>query len=115
MTINPQPLPLELQSNYPAPIEESGMEAVQAPIAVTEGESEGDDMADLFEVPEETDNDMAVDDLVEPPDEESMDDLVSVSNEDIMGAAPKPKVKSQQFRRTNRRYVPPPSLGGMNL
>lgn len=112
MTINPQPLPPELQpqsQNENIPAREEAI--VEEPKA----EQEGDDMSDLFEVPEETDNDMEVDDLVEPPDEESMDDLVSVSNEDIMGEAPKPKVKSQQFRRTNRRYVPPPSLGGMNL
>lgn len=45
-----------------------------------------------------------------------MKDLFEVTNEDIMGRDPL-KLRSRKFKRTGKRYVPPPntSLGGMRL
>jgi hypothetical protein len=74
------------------------------------------DMDDLFEVPQEDDNDMYTDDLFEV-DEEDLDmdddlsDLMTVSREDVMGKKPIPK--SQRFRRTGRQYDSPTSMGGI--
>jgi len=107
MTINPVPVPFELSGRpQPSPSEEFIRVPIEeTPIPVPE--KPVDELADLFEVPEETDNDMETDDLVAPPGEETLDDLVSVSNEDIMGEAPKPKPKYRLIRRTNKRYIPP--------
>ena len=68
----------------------------------------GDDMADLFEVPQEEDNDMRVDDLLELNDEEGVEDLLSVSHEDVMYGAGKPKPKP-----VVRTVSPIPRLTGM--
>ncbi len=115
MTINPQPIPSELSNGLP--VSEEVVEEIAAP----EPRAKDDDISDLFEGPKETDDDMATDDLVEVSEEdvmggdEDMSDLVDVSNEDVMGKAPKQKNTSRQIRRTNRRYVASLSLGGMNL
>ena len=60
---------------------------------VVEGEGELDD---LFEVPQPTDNDIACDDLLELDSEEGVEDLLTVSREDIVNGSdkPKPKVKT---------------------
>lgn len=74
------------------------------------------DMDDLFEVPEEDDNDMYTDDLFEVDEEDvefddDLSDLTRVTEEDIMGKKPVPR--PQQFRRTRRQYNPPASMGGV--
>lgn len=71
-----------------------------------------DELADLFEVPQPDDNDMTTDHLVEAPEEEDVSDLVEVSQEDLMGKLPPPKPKPVvKFRRTTKRYTPPPPTG----
>ncbi len=73
-----------------------------------------DELDYLFEVPQPEDNDIYTADLVEVPEEEDLSDLVTVSNDDIMGEAPKPK-KTGKYKKTTKRYIPPAptSLGGM--
>lgn len=118
MTINPQSIPPELaRQPQPQPPEEVVEEAPTIPAP----EKPVDELAGLFEVPKATDHDIATDDLIEVSEEDvmggdaDMSDLVDVSNEDVMGKETKPKNKSRQIRRTNRRYIPPLSMGGMNL
>lgn len=70
---------------------------------------QGGDMDDLFEVPEEDDNDMYVDDLFEVDGEDlefdtDISDIVSVSREDVIGRKP--------TRRIRRPDVGYDSLGG---
>ena len=78
----------------------------------------GDDMSDLFEVPQPEDNDIYTDDLVALDSEdvyggdENMDDLLTVSHEDIMGK-PLTSRKSRRMKRTQRLYNQPTSMGGM--
>lgn len=74
---------------------------------VIEGEGELDD---LFEVPEPEDNDINCDDLLELDEEEGVEDLLTVSHEDIVNGNDKPKPKPQLVR-TNKPY--PPMLTGM--
>jgi len=63
-----------------------------------------DDLADLFEVPQEEDNDIYTDDLLELDEPEGVEDLLTVSREDIMnGTRSKPKPK---LMRTNKPYYP---------
>lgn len=78
------------------------------------------DLDDLFEVPDpEVDNDVYIDDLFEIDEddleyepEDDLSDLTRVTNEDVMGVAPRPR-PPQRFRRTGRPYYnPPSSLGG---
>ena len=55
-----------------------------------------DELKDLFEVPQETDNDMAVDDLLSVTDGDvfggsaDMSDITGVSRTDVMGKPPPP-------------------------
>ena len=65
----------------------------------------GDDMADLFEVPEPEDNDINCDDLLELDESEGVEDLLTVSHEDIVNGSDKPKPKVA-FVRTSKPYVP---------
>jgi len=110
----------------PTPVEPKEEEE-PVPVSVPEPE---DELADLFEVPQPEDNDMAIDHLLAPPEEvtedDDVEDLVEVSAEDIMGE-PYPgtppstetpetpgRVPVKRFKRTLRRYPPPPtSLGGV--
>jgi len=67
-------------------------------------EEKEDELADLFEVPQEEDNDIYTDDLLELDEEEGVEDLLTVSREDIMnGTRSKPKPK---LVRTTRPYYP---------
>ena len=94
----------------PQPVEPPRFEA-------GEPEEEKNDMSDLFEVPQETDNDMTVDHLFELDDEdEDMSDLVTVDEEDLMGPAPKPKAKYRIVPRGRRviQRKPPTSFGSIN-
>ncbi len=73
-------------------------------------------LEDLFEVPEEEDNDMYIDDLFELDEEdfdleEDLSDLTQVTDEDIMGKAPPPR--PAKFTRTSKRYIPPTTMGGL--
>jgi hypothetical protein len=73
------------------------------------------ELADLFQVPKADDNDMYVDDLFDVPEEDldmedNLDDLTQVSREDVMGKPPKPKAR---YKRTNRLYAGPTSMGGV--
>lgn len=86
------------------------------PVEAEQKPKPADDMADLFEVPQDEDNDMYTDDLFEVDDADIMGgdnltDLTAVQNEDIMGNRPKPKPK---YRRVYRpAFVPPPTVGGI--
>lgn len=97
------------------PMEEEEQTQVITPAYQPVEAKEEDDsgMEDLFDPGEEDD----MEDIVEVDEEdimggdEDMSDLVNVSQEDVMGTKPKKKTK---VRRTNRRYLPPPtSLGGV--
>jgi len=83
-----------------------------------------DELADLFEVPQPEDNDINCDDLVSFDDQDVADllevddedvfgkdinDVISVSREDIMGTKPKSRV---HFVRTNK-PLPPSGLVGL--
>ncbi len=74
------------------------------------------ELDDLFAVPQDTDNDMYVDDLFELDEddfeyeEEDLSDIAHVSREDIMGTPPKPR--PQRFRRTEKPHTPP-TMGGL--
>ena len=80
------------------------------------------ELADLFETPGANDNDIYADDLIEyneddaDPDvgdllDDDLSDLVSVSREDVMGRAPRPR--KSKTRRIDRPYDNPMSMGGM--
>lgn len=104
----------QLEEQYTA---ESYEQEVPIEQEATEEQPAKNDMSDLFEVPEPTDNDMETDDLVEYEDEDldmddDLSDLVRVSNEDIMGRRPVKKMKPK-FRRSNKVYRTPPTLGSM--
>jgi len=87
-------------------------------------EANGDDLAGLFQAPSRDDPDMRVDDLVSVSDEdiygeggEDMSDLTEVSAEDVMGEdlgepTPPPQPQRRLFRRTKKPYrrQEPPSL-----
>lgn len=87
----------------------SGLEQVTAPQPEQPEESDRDDMADLFEVPEPEDHDMQYDDLLDVEDEDvfggdsNLSDLTSVSREDVMGKKP---VRRQVIRRPQLREEP---------
>jgi len=71
-----------------------------------------DELEDLFEVPQEEDNDMATDHLVDVDEEEDLSDLTDVSREDVMGTPP--VVRKRKVRPKPRHSQPPPtSLGGV--
>lgn len=94
-------------------------------------EANEDDLSDLFRVPKRGDPDMKVDDLVSVSEEDiygeggaDMSDLTEVSDEDIMGEAnvptppPQPVVTRRiirKVRRTSKPYqrTPPTSMGGL--
>lgn len=72
-------------------------------------ERPADELADLFEVPQEEDNDMYTDDLFELDDEEDLSDLTRVTREDVMG---KPrKARPPKYLQIRRPYYPPTSIG----
>lgn len=66
-------------------------------------EEKEDDLSDLFEVPQEEDNDIYTDDLLELDEEEGVEDLLTVSREDIVNGTRKSKPK---LVRTNKPYYP---------
>lgn len=125
MTINPVPLPPSLQPK--AVIGETviaeetpEIEETAEPEAVVEDKPKlrADELSDLFEVPQEDDNDMYTDDLFELDEEDDLEDdlsdLTSVSHEDIMGDAPRQKPRYRIVRPARRRIVrPPTTMGGM--
>lgn len=77
-------------------------------------EEKKDELADMFEVPQEDDNDMVTDHLVELDEEDDLSDLTAVSREDIMGTPPKPRVRvTRRGKRFIRREPPPTSLRGV--
>ncbi len=106
------------------PAEEAEIEEKSATV-----EANGDDLADLFKAPSMDDPEMQTEDLISVDLAEDvmggdLEDLVEVSDEDIMGppeddfngAPPKRKmVRRPMYRRTSRVYQPPTSLGGMQL
>jgi len=72
-------------------------------------EQEEEDMDDLMGVDFEVD-------ILDVGDDGTLEDLVNVTNEDIIGMAPRPQYRRPApRRRTTRRNGPPPdtSLGGM--
>ena len=115
--------PPEPVRKMPAPEPETvyieQQDAVEQMVAPPE-EPDKNDMSDLFEVPSQDDNDMAIDHLFELDEEEDLGDLVDVSREDITGYAPEPQPQQKpryrinpKARRVVRREPPPTSLGGM--
>ena len=86
-----------------------------------ERETNEDALADLFEVPQQDDNDMRTAHLVELEEEEDLSDLVDVDfGTDIVGdEEPEPQQKrfriSPRGRRFIRRQPPPTSLGGLRV
>ena len=126
----PQPPVAELsdeQEDEQQLTEEASTEEIVVEESPTE-EANGDDLDDLFKAPSREDPDMRVDDLVSVSEEdvfgeggEDMSDLVDVSAEDIMGEdlveptpPPKPKrVVVRRIKRTGRQYPPQPSIGGL--
>ena len=97
-------------------------------------EAEKDELADLFSVPEESDNDMVIDHLFAIDDEEDMSDLVDVGNitgmddeddqenivdEGTPGMPPTMRRSTPRYRIAKRgsnaiyRPQPPMSLQGM--
>jgi len=85
-----------------------------------EAKEHSDGISDLFEV--DTDAEMDdVDDLVEVDfdkdiidanEDGTLDDLVDVKQEDIMGAPPQPRMRKPKFRAI--RPLPPPPPTGMS-
>lgn len=86
------------------------------------------DLNELFRAPSPEDSDMEVDDLCMVDEEDvfgdggaDMEDLVGVSNEDVMGydfqQQPKRRpvriVRSPRYRRTNKQYDNYPTMMGM--
>jgi len=65
-----------------------------------------DDLSDLFEVPQEEDNDIYTDDLLELDEEEGVEDLLTVSQEDIMSGPRAKKKPTLKLVRTNKPYYP---------
>ena len=100
-------------------------------IAVEESpthEANGDNLDDLFRAPNREDPDMRIDDLVSVSEEdvfgeggEDMSDLLDVSPEDVMGEdwgepvpPPQPKRKViRKIKRTTKQYPPEASIGGL--
>ena len=89
-----------------------------------EAQESSDGISDLFTVdPEQITDDVEelcdVDfdrDIMDSNENGDLEDLVNVTNEDIIGMAPRPQYRRPApRRRTNRRNGPPPptSLGGM--
>lgn len=88
-------------------------------------EANGDDLADLFKAPRKDDPDIRTDDLTSVTDEDvfgdggaDMSDILEVSEAEVMGddeepPAPKPVNRVVRYKRTNRRYIPPSSMGGV--
>ena len=105
------------EQEQPRPsILERGLERIGS-AALEQPEKPANDMSDLFEVPQPEDNDIFVDDLLELDDEEDMEDfddlsdLTKVEMDDIMGKPPRPRLA--RFKRTDRPYQPPTSMGGV--
>lgn len=82
-------------------------------IPPVEVEEEPDELADLFEVPQSEDNDMATDHLVDIDEEEDLSDLTTVTNEDIMGSPPIVRKRKASPRKVALRHPPPTTLGGV--
>lgn len=88
-------------------------------------EANGDDLADMFEVPGREDLDIGFDDLVSVSEEdifgeggEDMSDILEVSPEDVMGEdlvkpTPSPQPKRGVIRRVRRVSRPNPPEAGM--
>lgn len=77
-------------------------------------EQDANDMSDLTHLSEgDRDWQFGTSGLIEDEDEDDLSDLVDVSDEDIMGEAPKPKQSFRRVRRIVRRSTPPSSLSGM--
>jgi len=86
-----------------------------------DGKESSDGISDLFEVNEDdllddpddvTDLDYEVD-VLDAGEDGTLDDLVNVSQEDVMGSPPQPS--KRRYKRTRRLYrpSPPTGLGGM--
>lgn len=127
----PEPVipPTERELFIPTPTPTPMPEPVLVPEPTPEPEPE-DELADLFEVPQETDNDMRTSHLVSIEDigDDDLSDLVEVSHSDIMGDGieePFPGTPAtietpelirrfpvRRYKRTSRRPPPPTSLSG---
>lgn len=110
---------VEETSVEPESVEEVVVEEEVTPEPAKKGPQVNTDMDDLFEVPEEDDDDIYSEDLLELDNERdvmggNMDDLFSVKEEDIMGRKPQPKT-IKRIRRVRRPSGnQPTSMGGMS-
>ena len=68
---------------------------------------------DLFRGPKLTDHDMKTDHLIKAPEEEELSDLVEVTEKDIMGEPPKPKMPKIKTQPMMPPPQAPPSMGGL--
>ena len=97
-------------------IEQEPVEVIEPENVEVKPKHKQDELNSLFEVPQPDDNDMYVDDIVEAPGEDNLDDLIDVSTDDLMGEKPKAKPKykiSSRGRTSINRDNTPTSLGGM--
>ena len=118
-----EPIPLPIEEEQPEEEEvKPGWDWIGSD-SRPEAKKSSDGISDLFEVDVEAEMD-DVDELVDVDFEKDildanengdLEDLVNVSDEDIMGVAPKPKPRYRLApRRSIRsRYIPPTSMGGM--
>ena len=117
----------ELEEQREEEVQPTSESVPSHPLPVTtdeEPETKQDALADLFEVPQEEDNDIGMADLFEVEDqtvdmEDDLSDLTQVTEEDVMGTPPPPPQKAPapakpRYRRTTRRYYPPVSVGGVS-
>ena len=97
-------------------VEPSQVEEISEDIPMTRKKHK---MADLFGVPHEDDNDIYTDDLVTVTDRDimggdpDMSDLTSVPDDWIMNGNRGKSKPTKRYRRTERNYPAPPSLGGI--
>lgn len=119
----PQDFADEPVMEQPEPEREKGWEWIGSDKR-PEAAEHSDGISDLLEVNEgDFDETEGVDDLVDVDFERDIldanengdiEDLVSVSMEDVMGSAPRPRQPwYRPVRRSTRRFTPPTSLGGM--
>ena len=116
-----QPAPEQFELEQPEPVQSSKWDWIGSP-SRPEAKEHSDGLSDLFDAPdqEEIDEDMddltGVDfekDILDANEEGNLEDLTNVSNEDIIGVAPRPQQRKVAPKRITSRhgYAPPTSMG----
>jgi hypothetical protein len=123
------PEPVPVPELAPEPVAHSGWDWIGSP-SRPEAQEESDGISDLFRVTDEdvgaSDEDLSdltdVDierDIVDADDDGSLDDLVTVTEADIMGddigqrPSKSPSKQSRMRYKFSPRYQPPTSIGGI--